>query len=105
MAGMTDWAMIAGLAITTFIIRAIGPLALGGRDLPRVLARVVPMLAPAIIAALIAVDTFGGPGESLTVDARAAGFCAAALALVLRAPILVVVAFAAATTAVVRLLV
>lgn len=102
---MNVWALIAGLAITTFVIRAIGPVALGGRDLPGVLARVVPLLAPAIIAALIAVDTFGGTGESLTIDARAAGLCAAALALLLRAPILVVVACAAATTAIVRLLV
>ena len=41
-------------------------------------------------------------GRALTVDARAAGLLAGALALLLRAPFLVVVLVAAATAAVLR---
>jgi uncharacterized membrane protein len=60
--------------------------------------RVAVLLPVALLAALIATQTFGDG-----VDARAAGLCAAVLALVLRAPFLVVVAAAAVTTALLRL--
>jgi branched-subunit amino acid transport protein len=96
--------VIVGLAIATFWTRAIGPVFLGGRELPGVLSRMVPLLAPALVAALIAVDTFGGSGKSLTIDARAAGIAIAALAFYRRAPVLVAVFGAIATTALVRLL-
>jgi uncharacterized membrane protein len=60
--------------------------------------RVAVLLPVALLAALIATQTFGGG-----IDARAAGLGAAVLALVLRAPFLVVVAAAAVTTALLRL--
>ncbi len=101
---MTVWATIGGLAAATFLIRAAGPVALGGRELPKFLARIVPMLAPALIAALVAVDTFGGAGRSLSLNARVVGLGAAGIALWLRAPILLVVACAGAATAVARLI-
>jgi predicted branched-subunit amino acid permease len=56
------------------------------------------LLPVALLAALIATQTF-----SEGVDARAAGLGAAVVALLLRAPFLVVVASAAATTALLRL--
>jgi branched chain amino acid efflux pump len=101
---VSTWGTIAGLALTTFAIRALGPVFFGGRELPGFLAQVVPMLAPALVAALIAVDTLAGPGESLTIDARCAGLAAAAGALALRAPVLVVVFCAAGATALTRLI-
>jgi uncharacterized membrane protein len=66
-------------------------------DAPRV-QRVALLLPVALLAALISVQTFG---EGL--DARAAGLAAAVIALLLRAPFLVVVASAAVTTALLRL--
>jgi uncharacterized membrane protein len=60
--------------------------------------RVALLLPVALLAALIATQTF-----SEGVDARAAGLGAAVVALLLRAPFLVVVASAAATTALLRL--
>jgi hypothetical protein len=60
--------------------------------------RVATLLPVALLAALIATQTFDGG-----VDARAAGLAAAVLAIVARAPFLVVVAAAAVTTAVLRL--
>jgi uncharacterized membrane protein len=60
--------------------------------------RVAVLLPVALLAALISTQTFG---EGL--DARAAGLAAAVVALALRAPFLVVVTAAAATTAILRL--
>jgi uncharacterized membrane protein len=60
--------------------------------------RVAVLLPVALLAALISTQTFGEG-----VDARAAGLAAAVVALVLRAPFLVVVTAAAATTAILRL--
>ena len=60
--------------------------------------RVAVLLPVALLAALIATQTFGEG-----VDARAAGLAAAVVAIVLRAPFLVVVAVAAVTTALLRL--
>ena len=60
---------------------------------------VVAHLAPALLAALIAVQTFGA-GERVVVDARALGLAAGGAALALRVPSLPAVAIAAAVTAV-----
>ena len=92
---------------TPILIAAGGcyALKLAGLSVPRRLldgprARRVALLLPvALLAALIATQTFAGG-----LDARAAGLAAAALAVATRAPFLVVVAAAAATTALLRLL-
>jgi len=84
-------------------------LKLAGLSLPRRVlddpraARVAATLPVALLAALIATNTFA-TGRHLSVDARAAGLAAAVVALRLRAPFLVVVASASATAAVLRLL-
>ena len=100
---MTEvWITIAGLAATTLAIKAAGPLALGNREeLPRAAFAVIGLLAPALLAALVLTDTFAHE-QDLTVDARAAGLAVAAVAVLLRAPLLVVVLVAAAGTAAVR---
>ena len=67
-----------------------------------VAARVSELLPVALLAALCAVQTVA-TGTELVLDARLAGLAAAVVALVLRAPFLVVVAVAAATAALVRL--
>ena len=98
------WPVIGGLAVVTFAIKAVGPVVFGGRDLPGPLRRVVPLLAPTLLAALVLVETFGGTGRSLTIDARAAGLAVAGVALARRVPLVAVVVVAALTTAVVRAL-
>jgi hypothetical protein len=60
------------------------------------------LLPVALLAALAAVQTVA-TGERLVVDARLAGGAAAIVALLLRAPFLVVVGAAALTAALVRL--
>jgi hypothetical protein len=95
------WLTIAGLAATTVAIKATGPLAVGGRELPRPALAVIALLAPALLAALVLTDTFTRDQE-LTVDARAAGLACAGLAIMVRAPLLVVVLVAAVGAAAAR---
>jgi uncharacterized membrane protein len=96
------WVLIAALALATAALKVAGPLALGGRPLPARALDVVELLASALLAALVVVETFG-KGGSLTVDARVLGAAFAALAVWRRAPMIVVVIGAAAVTAVARL--
>ncbi|HEY5185822.1 MAG TPA: AzlD domain-containing protein [Actinomycetes bacterium] len=69
-------------------------------DSPRVRA-VAALIPVALLAALAAVQTFAS-GQSLVLDARAAGLAFAFVALLLRAPFLVVVVGAAAVAALLR---
>lgn len=98
-----SWAAILVLAGGTYAMKSAGPLLLGGRRLPLRLERVVDLLPAALLAALIAVQTLTHDG-ALTVDARAPGVAAAALAALRGAPFLVVVGVAMAVTAGLRAL-
>ncbi len=68
-----------------------------------VMERVADLLPVALLSALIGVQVLAD-GQSLSVDARLLGLGAALVALLLRAPFLVVVAVAAGVAAGVRLL-
>ncbi|MGH2590716.1 MAG: AzlD domain-containing protein [Actinomycetota bacterium] len=95
------WLVVAFVGAGTIAVKAAGPMLLGGRSLPERLTGVVELLAPAVLAALVAVQTFGD-GEALVFDERLIGVAAAAIALWRKAPILVVVIIAAAATALAR---
>jgi Branched-chain amino acid transport protein (AzlD) len=64
--------------------------------------RIADLLPVALLAGLIAVQVFA-TGAAVTVDARLAGLLAALVALLLRAPFIVVVVVAALTAALIRL--
>ena len=96
------WISVGGLAVATALIKAFGPVIFGGRDLHPLLARIIPLLAPALLAALVVTEAAGGHGRTLTIDARAAGLASAATALAMKAPLVVVVLAAAVATAVIR---
>jgi branched-subunit amino acid transport protein len=101
------WTVVLLVGAATVMIKALGPVVLGGRALPPRVDRVVALLAPSLLAALVAINTFavsgkvGGPGH-LAFDARLLGVGAAAIAIWLRAPVLVVVVVAAAVTGIAR---
>jgi hypothetical protein len=84
-------------------------LKLAGLSVPRRLLlnvrveRISTMLPIALLATLVAVQTFT-TATRLVVDARAAGVAVALVAVLVRAPFLVVVAVAVATTAALRLI-
>jgi hypothetical protein len=96
------WIVIAAVGAATIALKAVGPVLLGGRGLPRHLTGVVALLAPALLAALVVTQAAGGD-EKIVLDARLVGLGAAVVAILLRAPLLAVVAAAAASTALVRL--
>lgn len=95
------WVVVAVTGVGTLALKAVGPVLLGGRPLPDRVARVATLLGPALLAALVAIGTFAD-GDRLVVDARVLGVAAAAIAIRLRAPVLLVVVIAAAVTAGVR---
>jgi branched-subunit amino acid transport protein len=92
------WLCVLVVGVATIAIKASGPLLAGGRELPQSTARVVDLLAPAVLAALVATQAFASD-EELVLDERAAGLLAAGVAILLRAPLLVVVLAAAVTAA------
>mgnify|MGYP003431997759 CR=1 FL=1 len=95
------WTIVIVVGLATIAIKAVGPMLLGGRPIPGRLAGVVALLAPALLAALVAINTFGGDRD-LVLDARLPGVLAAAAAIALKAPVLVVIIVAAAVTATLR---
>ena len=99
---MTGTRLVVGLVgAATIVIKSIGPVLLGGRELPTRIAVLIGLLAPALLAALVAINTFGS-ARSLVFDERILGVAAAGVAIWRRAPVLLVVVIAAAVTAVTR---
>jgi hypothetical protein len=97
------WALVAVVGGCTIVLKSLGPLAIGGRELPRPVRGVVALLAPTLLAALIVTQAFAD-GRRLVLDARAVGLAVALVAVALRAPVLVVVVLAAAAAALTRAL-
>jgi hypothetical protein len=97
------WVTVAVLALATAGLKLVGPLVLGGRPLPASAMSIIGLLASALLAALLVVETFG-KGRSLTLDARALGVAFAVIALLMRAPVIVAVFGAAAVAAIARLI-
>ena len=97
------WWTVVLVGGATIAIKGAGPLLLGGKPLPPRLGRVIGLLAPALLAALVAISTFGGE-RALVLDERTLGVAAAAVAIALKAPPLVVVVVAAMVTALARAL-
>jgi branched-subunit amino acid transport protein len=95
------WVAVVVIGVATTAIKGAGPVLLGGRPLPPRLLGVVSLLAPALLAALIATTTFG-VDQRLVLDARILGVAAAAVAVAARLPVLGVVLVAAVVTALAR---
>ncbi|GAA1238314.1 AzlD domain-containing protein [Oryzihumus leptocrescens] len=98
---MTLWATVLTASAAAFGLKYAGHVVphhwLEG---PRT-RRVTGLLPVALLAALVAVQTFTS-GHALGLDARAAGVGVAVVALLLRAPFLAVVVLAAATAGALR---
>ena len=92
------WLAVLVVGAATIALKAAGPVFAGERQLPVSASRVVNLLAPALLAALVATQAFASD-KSLVIDERGAGLLAGAVAVLLRAPLLVVILVAAATAA------
>jgi uncharacterized membrane protein len=95
------WVAIVAVTLASAAIKAAGPILVGGRELPPRVNAVIALLAPALLASLVVTETFGEDGH-LVLDERALGVGVAAVALALRAPVLLAVALAALVTALAR---
>jgi branched-subunit amino acid transport protein len=97
----TSVALIAGCALTTYAIKGIGPLALGGRDLPARFTSIVVLLAPALFAALVVTQALAD-GERLAIGADTVGVAAGGLVAWRFGSVIGCVVVAAVVTAVLR---
>ncbi|MDN5768061.1 MAG: AzlD domain-containing protein [Humibacillus sp.] len=96
---MNLWVAIlvaAGIAFATKLAGYLIPAQLLSGPRTR---RVTGAMPVALLAALVATQTFTGPSGTLVVDARLAAVGVAVVALLLRAPFIVVVVAGAATAA------
>ncbi|MFD7298501.1 AzlD domain-containing protein [Streptomyces sp. NPDC059897] len=100
---MNVWIAIAVTAVGCYAVKLIGLLVPAGALERPVVKRLSALLPVALLAALTAQQTFAD-GRVLVLDERSAGVAAAAVALVLRAPFLVVIAAAVVVTAGLRAL-
>ena len=100
---MTLWLLIGVLALTTAVIKAAGPVLVGGRALPARAAGVIALLPPVLLAALVVTSTFSD-GQRLHLDASTAGVAVAGVLIWLRRPLLLSVLAAVAVTAAIRAL-
>lgn len=98
-----SWVAIVGLGAAAYGLKALGLVVLGPRAMGGAFLRVAALLPAALLPALVVANTFAGD-RRLVLDARAAGLAVALLATWRRAPFVVVVFGAAATTALVRAL-
>ena len=99
---MSDpWLAVFVVGVSAMVMKAAGPVVVGGRDLPVRVGHLVGALAPALLAAFVVTGTFAS-GRSLVFDERALGVAAAGLCAWLRVPLLVAVAVAALVTATAR---
>ena len=99
---MSTWAAVAAVSLGGFLLKLLGwsvPSRVLEQDRVRRAASLLPV---ALLAGLVVVQAFA-TGRDLVLDARAAGLAVAAVAVLLRAPFLVVVAAAALTAALLRL--
>jgi branched-subunit amino acid transport protein len=92
---------IVAAAVVSLSIKAAGPAVVGGRRLPAWTGRVIALLAPALLAALVVVDVLGPRWSALNAPVLA-GLAATTAARFLRAPMLVAVLVGIATTALIR---
>jgi branched-subunit amino acid transport protein len=92
------WVVVLLVGAATVALKAVGPVFLGGKELPASLSAILFLLAPALLAALVVTQAVGGDRE-LVLDERLLGIGAALVAILLRLPLLAVVIVAAAVTA------
>jgi branched-subunit amino acid transport protein len=97
------WAVVLAGSLGCYLLK------LAGLSVPAAwvqrpwVTRLVTFVPAALLAALVAVQA-GASGQDLVVDGRLAGLAAAAVALALRAPFVVVLVVAGATGALVHVL-
>lgn len=99
---MSMWTAVLGACACAYGLKLLGYFVPGRWISGDRTSRVTSALPVALLAALVGVQAFGTPTGHLVIDARAAAVAAAVVALLLRAPFIVVVAIAANVAAALR---
>jgi branched-subunit amino acid transport protein len=94
----TSVILIGGSALVTAAIKAIGPVALGGRELPERFNSVIALMAPALLTALVVTAALAD-GDRWAIGADTAGVAAGGLVAWRSGSIIACVVVAAAVTA------
>ncbi|HEX6055110.1 MAG TPA: AzlD domain-containing protein [Intrasporangium sp.] len=100
---MSMWVALLIAAAIAFGLKLVGYLVPADLLAEPHVKRVTAALPVALLAALVAIQTLTGPGGTWTLDARLAAVGVAIVALIYRAPFIVVVILGAATAALLRL--
>ena len=95
------WTCVLVVGVATIAFKAVGPVALGGRELPPAFDRVIALMAPPLIAALIATQALAD-GDKLAVGPDTAGVAAAAIVMWRTSSGVATVVVAAVVTALLR---
>lgn len=96
------WVTVGVVGVATVLSKAAGPVVLGRRPLSGAALRVVELVAPVMLVALVVTQTVGGD-RAAVLDARLVGVTAAGVLLWRGAPIVPAMVVAAAVTALLRL--
>ena len=94
------WLLVGVLAAGTEALKTLGPFVAGGVQPPPALVRVIDVLTPALLTALIVVSTLSD-ARTLVLDARAAGVAVGVVLLLVRVPRVVALVVALVAAAVV----
>ena len=97
-----SWTALLALAAAAYLLKAVGPVLVGNRQLPADVTQALELLSVPLVAALVAVQTLDGGGK-LVLDARVPALAVAAVLVWRKAPFPVVLISAAATAALLRL--
>lgn len=96
-----SWGFIFALAGISYGFKLLGSVIIGQRVMPAALERCLLLIPAALLAGLIAKDTFT-VGQTIGIDARAAGLAVAALATWKKLPFAVIIVLGVGTTALIR---
>jgi branched-subunit amino acid transport protein len=94
----TAMTVILGCALVTFAIKAAGPIALGGRELPERFTGVINLLGPALLSALVVTQALAN-GDRWAIDEATAGVAAAGIVAWRGGSVVLCLVVAAAVTA------
>ncbi len=98
-----SWWLVVSLAVGAYGFKALGVVALGGRQLPTVVQQCLVLIPAALLGALITKDTFT-TAQDFSVDARLAGLLVAVGATWKKAPLVLVIVLGVGATALARAL-
>jgi branched-subunit amino acid transport protein len=99
-----SWTFVLSLAVCAYGLKLLGAVIIGQREMPLVVQRCLLLIPAALLAGLIAKDTFT-TGQNYAIDARAAGLAVAVLATWRKLPFVVVIVAGVGTTALIRVFV